>query len=713
MELKVKSITAITWHASGYIEFCISASALAPALITISLRRLLTVVFACFLPLVSRAAAVTLLPQEQAIANDLTTDPNQGRPYMVLDPVIQAVAEARAKDMAVRNYFSHVNPDGVAANYLLRQAGYQLPAWWGTDPTANYVESIAAGYSSPSDTWTQWMDSPPHKEHLLAQNSFFATETHYGVGYYYDPNSTYQYYWVVITAPPQPIEIMTPASGTQVTGTAVAVTGMADPSTGAATVEYRVENTTGTSDYQQATGLANWSGTATGLEPGHNVIRAESLDGSGNLIAQTTCGVNYIVPTTLSVAVSGSGSVTAAYAGVTAQHEGSVIAIKATPAAGSIFTGWTGSLVSANPTISFVVEAGMSLQANFEPSPFVPAVGAHFGVITSGSGAAPAGLIRVALSVGGAFTGHVTVGSIGYSFSGILNPDGEATVTIPVPGQSPLVLTLQADLTGGTGDITGTLTDGGDSYGFVVSQATYNATTAIAPEAGRYTVALSPDPNLTGSSAPQGNGYATILVYKGGMATVTGCLADGTPYSALGHVANDGTLAIFCVPSGAPAGSALTGLLTFQTTDVSDVSGTLSWTKGANASAVYYPAGFSAALPCVGSRYTAPAPASGLQAMDVSTGEATAAFGAGNLPQALTVPVVINQSNQASMVTPGAPNLNFAINPVSGTVNGTFVMPDGNLMRAVRGVVIQKQQTAFGYFRGVNQCGYFSLAPGA
>jgi hypothetical protein len=679
---------------------------------TISLRRLLALATLCFLPLVSRAAAVTLLPQEQAIANDLVSDPSQGRPYMVLDPVIQAVAEARAKDMAVRNYFSHVNPDGVAANYLLRQAGYQLPAWWGTDPSANYVESIAAGYSSPSDTWTQWMDSPPHKEHLLAQNSFFATETHYGVGYYYDPGSTYQYYWVVITAPPEPIEIMTPANGAVVTGTAVVATGMADPSTGAATVQYRVENTTGTSDYEPATGLASWSGTLDGLEPGRNVIRVESLDGSGNLIAQTTCAVNYIVPTTLSVTVSGSGTVTAPYAGVTTQHEGNMVAIRATPRPGSIFTGWTGSIVSANPLITFVVQADMSLQANFEPSPFVPVEGAHFGVITTGSGAAPNGLIRVALLIGGGFTGHVTIGVAGYSFSGVLDPSGAATVTIPVPGQSPMILTLQADLTGGTGDITGTLTEGAVSYEYVVSQVSYNGTTSTAPEAGRYTVALSPDPTLTGSSAPQGNGYATILVAKTGLAAVTGCLADGTPYSALGYVANDGTLAIFCVPSGSSRGSALTGLLTFRATDVSDVDGTLTWTKGASAPAVFYPAGFSAALPCVGSRYAAPAPTSGLQAMDVTTGAATAAFGAGNLSQALTVPVVINQADRATMSTPGAPNLNFVINPATGMVSGTFVMPDGNLIRAVRGVVIQKQQTAFGYFRGVNQCGYFSLAPG-
>ncbi len=680
---------------------------------TLSFHRLATLLALIFLAAAAPASAVTLLPQEQAIANDLVTNPGQGRPYMVLDPIIEAVARARAKDMAVRNYFSHVNPDGVAANFLLRQAGYQLPSWWGTDPTANYVESIAAGYASPSDTWTQWMNSPPHKQHLLGQNSFFATETHYGVGYYYDPNSTYQYYWVVVTAPPQPIEIMTPENGAQVSGSAVNVAGLADATTGPATIQYRVENTTGTSDYQVATGIASWSGTATGLAPGLNVIRAQSLDGSGNLIAQAAVTVNDIVPTTLSVTVSGSGTVTAAYAGVTTQHEGSTIAIKATPRAGSIFTGWTGSIVSANSVISFPVEPGMSLQANFEPTPFIPVAGPYYGIVSTGSGAAPSGFLRIAVTTGGVFTGRVIIGDVGYSFSGTLDPNGAATVTIPVRGGSPLVLTFQADLTGGSGEVTGTVTQGVQEYGFSVSQATDNPSTATAPQAGHYTVVLAPNPNTTGTATPQGSGYATISVYKSGAAIVTGCLADGTPYSAAGHVANDGTLAIFCVPSGAPAGSTLTGLFTFRSTSVSDVDGTLSWTKAPSATAPYYPAGFSTALPCVGSLYTAPAPSSGLQAMDSTPGTATAAFGAGNLPQTLDVPVVINQSDRATMVTPGAPDVSLVINPASGTVSGSFVMPGGNLSRGFRGVVIQKQQTAFGYFRGINQCGYFSLAPGA
>jgi hypothetical protein len=99
--------------------------------------------------------------------------------------------------------------------------------------------------------------------------------------------------------------------------------------------------------------------------------------------------------------------------------------------------------------------------------------------------------------------------------------------------------------------------------------------------------------------------------------------------------------------------------------------------------------------------------------MDATPGAATVAFGAGNLPQTLDVPVVIDQADRATMVTPGAPNVSLVINPASGTVAGSFVMPGGTLIRAFRGVVIQKQQTAFGYFRGINQCGYFSLAPGA
>jgi len=671
-----------------------------------SLRSGLAVAFLILAGHAAQAGAVKLLPQEQAIATDMITDPDQGRPYMVLDPIIQKVAEARAQDMGQRNYFSHVNPDGFAANYLLQQAGYQLPAWWGSSPTANYVESIAAGSSDPSTIWNAWMASPPHKQDLLGQVSFFASETHYGVGYYFDATSTYQFYWVVITAPPEPIEIMSPQPSANVTGATVTISGLADPTTNPASVQYCVVNASGTSAYQTATGVGSWTGTVTDLVPGSNVIRAQSLDSNGKVIAQTSCRVNDGAAGTLAVTVSGSGSVTAALSGTTTQLVGSTLTVKATPEPGYLFAGWTGSITSGSAALSFTMQAGVNLQANFQPSPYLAASGAYYGLVTSGSETTTAGLARVTVSAYGLFTGKVTISGTAFSFTGQLNSDGYGTATV-----DGVTITVQADLTGETGDITGTATVGGVDYGFTVNESTFNAKTNAAPQAGRYTLVLAPDPSETGTSTPQGSGYATIVVAPNGTAMVAGRLADGTPYATTGHIANDGTLSLYCVPSGVPAGWSLNGVLTFESTDASDIDGTLTWTKGANAKDAFYPGGFTTQLPTVGSHYVRPG--TGLQALDAAPGMATAGLGSGNLSQPLSVPVVVSQQDKATMATPGSPDVTLNINPVSGAVTGSFVMPDGSLKRGIRGVVFQKQQSAYGYFRGVNQCGYFSLTQGS
>jgi hypothetical protein len=99
--------------------------------------------------------------------------------------------------------------------------------------------------------------------------------------------------------------------------------------------------------------------------------------------------------------------------------------------------------------------------------------------------------------------------------------------------------------------------------------------------------------------------------------------------------------------------------------------------------------------------------------MDALPGAVTAGFGDGNIPQPINVPVIVNQQNKATMATPGLPDVTLSINPISGAVSGSFVLPGGNVTRGVRGVVFQKQQAAFGYFRGLDQCGYFSLSPGS
>ena len=162
------------------------------------------ILIALLLLLPSRALAVSLTPEEKLLARYLVGDSAQHRDRgeMQLDPILTAVARARAEDLATRRYFSHVNPDGHGPNYLMRAAGYGLPAFWGTNPTDNTVESIGAGYGSAEEAWAGWMKSSTHRSHLLASQSFYRNQTSYGVGFYFDPSSPYRRYWVIVTAPP-------------------------------------------------------------------------------------------------------------------------------------------------------------------------------------------------------------------------------------------------------------------------------------------------------------------------------------------------------------------------------------------------------------------------------------------------------------------------------------------------------------------------------
>jgi hypothetical protein len=159
--------------------------------------------FFAFIPFAANPASCSLNAQEQAVASLAINHPDQGRKTMDCHPILAQVARERALDMGKRNYFSHTNPDGYGPNYLVRQAGYQLPSWWPSDPTANYIESIAGGYPTAEEAWQAWLNSPGHRRHVLGKNDFWAEQTNYGIGYAYVAGSTYRHYWVFITAPPE------------------------------------------------------------------------------------------------------------------------------------------------------------------------------------------------------------------------------------------------------------------------------------------------------------------------------------------------------------------------------------------------------------------------------------------------------------------------------------------------------------------------------
>jgi hypothetical protein len=154
-------------------------------------------------PPVSNATSCTLNDEEAMIMQYMEEDPEQVRAELHCHPILARVARARAVDMANRRYFGHVNPDGHGPNFLVAAAGYALPDWYPDSPSANNLESIGAHFETPADVWDAWTGADGHRLHVLGADPFFAEQTEVGVGYYYDPDSEYGAYWVVITAPPE------------------------------------------------------------------------------------------------------------------------------------------------------------------------------------------------------------------------------------------------------------------------------------------------------------------------------------------------------------------------------------------------------------------------------------------------------------------------------------------------------------------------------
>jgi uncharacterized repeat protein (TIGR02543 family) len=648
-----------------------------------------------------------LTAQEQAIADRLISHGDQGRAFLQLDPILTRVARERAADMARRNYFGHVNPDGHGPNYLVEQAGYPLPDWWGNDARANYIESIAAGRSSASATWDDWMNSPSHRQHLLATDSFSKNQTSYGIGYAFSAGSTYGHYWVVITAPPRPtpqLSIASPAANQRVNVPQVAVSGTTGGSTAAQLVQFRVENSAGSGAFQTASGTASWSGVAPGLVPGPNTIRVRSLSATNAVLAEATRVVIYTIVRPLTVSISGEGSVTTGFLGTTNREVGRAYTIVATPAVGWLFAGWTGASTSTNPTLAFTMREGLALTANFVPNPFFPLRGAYRGLVQGSD----SGLLLVTLGANGAFTGRLVLEGRTYPLAGRFSLSGAAAITIPrgtlLP---PLTLSLRLDLAGPSG-ISATVSDGSGTSSAVAS-ASYRAAAGRFAKAGRYTIALPANLDTTDPDAPRGDGYATLVVDATARATFSGVLADGRPFTAAGFLSGDATFE-FHVPLFGGAGS-VAGRFALRETAVSDLDGTFHWSKPERLADRFHPGAFETDHAIVGSRYVAPPMGKPVLAVAATENNSRLTLADGDLEPAVVQSVTLDPTNRVRLGSPALPGLRVGINAAAGTFSGSFVHPATGVASRIRGVIFQKQNAGFGFFLGEDESGSTALMP--
>ena len=146
-----------------------------------------------------QATHCTMSPEERALFALIVESARQERTELRCSSKLQEFARMRARDMVSRGYFSHVTPDRVGLNELLRESGYQLPSLYG-DALANSVEAIVGGYADPDIVYSELLASGSHRKHILGEIGFFRNQDEIGLAYVHSPDSDYEDYWVVVIA---------------------------------------------------------------------------------------------------------------------------------------------------------------------------------------------------------------------------------------------------------------------------------------------------------------------------------------------------------------------------------------------------------------------------------------------------------------------------------------------------------------------------------
>lgn len=115
-------------------------------------------------------------------------------------------AEKRAYDMAERNYFDHVTPEGKGPNYFINEGGYTLRPDWLKKIETNNFESIGANHATAVDgvkAFIIGVGSPGfmHRKHVLGMDDWNGSLYDIGIGFAQVENgSPYKTYLCVLIA---------------------------------------------------------------------------------------------------------------------------------------------------------------------------------------------------------------------------------------------------------------------------------------------------------------------------------------------------------------------------------------------------------------------------------------------------------------------------------------------------------------------------------
>ena len=276
-------------------------------------------------------------------------------------------------------------------------------------------------------------------------------------------------------------------------------------------------------------------------------------------------------------------------------------------------------------------------------------------------------------------------------------PNGFATFNVARGASPALAVTMQLDLTNGTDQVTGTVTDGSWTAQL---QGYREATSISTPTPGKYTVAFIGSGD--GITEPGGSGVGLITVASTGTVSLSGTLSDTTAIAPSTKISKDGQWPLYS--SFNSGGGLLTGWIIFTNDTVNnlDLEGSLTWIKPASSSP-YYPFGFDMSIDAAGSALSV---VSGAPALTASNG--IVVLSGSTLTTPLTNSYSMN-SHSVITITTNHSHLTLTLTSSTGAVVRQLQQQQHQRLHPHQGCAASAGQVAHGFFYTTGRSGDFLM----
>lgn len=306
------------------------------------------------------------------------------------------------------------------------------------------------------------------------------------------------------------------------------------------------------------------------------------------------------------------------------------------------------------------------------------------------------GRVDLTIASTGAISGTMTLGATKLPFKGVIvidaNPLTPPSAFINVPrgaGKTPYFFVLTLDTASDSFAPGTNINDGFNTAAITGWRHVWNTLNLATAAPKLFTYALRPP---VGPDLPRGDGYGSFSLAKDGKLTTAGKLADGEGYTSATYAGPHGQILVFQVlPTS--KGSIL-GTLDIDAgddglLDDDGLTGTVSWSRPANAKSRLYPAAFGPVdLTAFGARFTPPVAPDLILDLVVGVDKAKLTFADGGLAGSVIDPNVaefdVIAGNKAvlppllSAENPGSVKIT-ALSATTGIFTGTFLVEDDEL----------------------------------